>query len=284
MDKNQFHLLIQNFASLEKEEADQLIALQKNYPYSQVISNLAARAAQDFQLADKDHYLHISAIYSSDRAVLKSMLTTPKTSRVQPVIVSTTEEKLQPTKAIPSKVEPATLISTSVATIPSGNIYDQVMLDIDLMHESKKRFEEMVAKLENSTFKPLHENLKTVAISKKIESIEPEQTDEALIEEIKNSKRKIKPDGPKQKEQIEIIDQFIKAQPSIPKPKAIAAPSEDLAEKNDLYGANIVSETLVEILLKQGKKEKAIEMLKKLIWKFPQKKTYFAAQIEDLKK
>ncbi len=279
MDKNQFHLLIQNFASLEKEEADQLIALQKDYPYSQVISNLAARAAQDLQLADKDHYLHISAIYSSDRAVLKSMLTTPKTPRVQPVIVSTTEEKLQPTK-----VEPATLIFTSVATTSNGNIYDQVMLDIDLMHESKKRFEEIVAKLENSTFKPLHENLKTVTISKKIESIEPEPTDEALIEEIKNSKRKIKPDGPKQKEQIEIIDQFIKAQPSIPKPKAIAAPSEDLAEKNDLYGANIVSETLVEILLKQGKKEKAIEMLKKLIWKFPQKKAYFAAQIEDLKK
>ena len=106
------------------------------------------------------------------------------------------------------------------------------------------------------------------------------------IEEIKNSKRKIKPDGPKQKEQIEIIDQFIKAQPSISKSKPPRAPeaTEDLTEKIDIYGDNIVSETLVEILLKQGKKEKAVEMLKKLIWKFPQKKTYFAAQIEELKK
>ena len=51
-----------------------------------------------------------------------------------------------------------------------------------------------------------------------------------------------------------------------------------------MFGDNIVSETLVEILLKQGKKDKAIEVLKKLIWKFPQKKAYFAAQIEDLKK
>ena len=61
------------------------------------------------------------------------------------------------------------------------------------------------------------------------------------------------------------------------------ADSSDLAEKSLLYGDNIVSETLVEILLKQGKKDKAIEVLKKLIWKFPQKKAYFAAQIEDLK-
>jgi hypothetical protein len=36
-------------------------------------------------------------------------------------------------------------------------------------------------------------------------------------------------------------------------------------------------------LLSQGKKDKAVEVLRKLIWKFPQKKSYFAAQIEELK-
>jgi TolA-binding protein len=41
---------------------------------------------------------------------------------------------------------------------------------------------------------------------------------------------------------------------------------------------------LAQILTRQGKKDKAIEVYKKLIWKFPQKKAYFAAQIEDLKK
>ena len=61
-------------------------------------------------------------------------------------------------------------------------------------------------------------------------------------------------------------------------------PKDDLAEKNLTYNENIISETLAQILIKQGKKEKAIEVLKKLIWKFPQKKAYFAAQIEDLKK
>ena len=50
------------------------------------------------------------------------------------------------------------------------------------------------------------------------------------------------------------------------------------------YGGRFVSETLVEILVKQGKKDRAIEVLKKLIWKYPQKKAYFASQIEDLKK
>ena len=56
----------------------------------------------------------------------------------------------------------------------------------------------------------------------------------------------------------------------------------DLSERSSAFTDNIVSETLVEILIKQGKKGKAVEVLRKLIWKFPQKKAYFAAQIDEL--
>jgi hypothetical protein len=94
------------------------------------------------------------------------------------------------------------------------------------------------------------------------------------------------PENEKQKQQIEIINQFIRIQPSISNPKDRApSPIGDLNPvKSGEFGDNIVSETLVEILIKQGKKDKAIEVLKKLIWKYPQKKAYFASQIEDLKK
>jgi len=110
---------------------------------------------------------------------------------------------------------------------------------------------------------------------------------EDIIEEIASTKETIEPESEKQKEQLEMIDQFIKTQPSISnakdKPSNIA--SGDLSTiKTGEFSDNIVSETLVDILLKQGKKDKAIEVLKKLIWKFPQKKAYFAAQIEELKK
>jgi len=138
-----------------------------------------------------------------------------------------------------------------------------------------------IARLEKEKAQPLTEK-KEVLITN---NSKPKEID-SLIEEIKSTKRKIKPEGEKQKEQIEIIDQFIKTQPSIPRPKAITpdAKDSDLSEPGAQFGENIVSETLVEILLKQGKREKAIEALKKLIWKFPQKKAYFAAQIEELRK
>lgn len=45
----------------------------------------------------------------------------------------------------------------------------------------------------------------------------------------------------------------------------------------------VTSVVLAGIMVKQGKLEKAIDIYHKLIWKFPQKKSYFAAQIEILK-
>jgi predicted Zn-dependent protease len=138
------------------------------------------------------------------------------------------------------------------------------------------RFEEVVEQLENGAHQ-----LPTGSALPPIERVELIETE--LIEQIKSSKQQIIAEDVKHSEQIEIIDQFIKTQPTINKLKPVSEPT-DLTEKIELQETHIVSETLVEILLKQGKTEKAVEMLKKLIWKFPQKKAYFAARIEELKK
>ncbi len=280
VNQEKFHLLIQNFACLEKAEADELIGLQKEYPYSQVIHNLVAKAAHDLDLSNKDHFLHESAIYSTDRSVLKSIITALTTERINPTkIVEEIAPAYQPPFAIHSGKEPVAIIKQE-ETASDEDLYSQVTRDLAQLNKSRHHFEEVVEALEKNRPVPLSTTSKN-SVENEIKSPVPE---DGLIEEIKNSKKKIKPDGPKQKEQIEIIDQFIKTQPTISKPKPMASTTEDLTEKVDIYGENIVSETLVEILLKQGKKEKAVEMLKKLIWKFPQKKAYFAAQIEELKK
>jgi hypothetical protein len=148
------------------------------------------------------------------------------------------------------------------------------MHELEILQKHKHDFEASVEEFEKLN----HTQVETKRKGRPAQGSETEP----LIAEIKSNKKKLKIDNPKQKEQNEIIDQFIKTQPIIPKAKP-AAPAADLAEESSIFSDNIVSETLVEILLKQGKKDKAIEVLKKLIWKFPQKKAYFAAQIEDLK-
>jgi tetratricopeptide (TPR) repeat protein len=298
VNKEKFHSIVQNFTCLENDEAEGLISLQKEYPYSQVIRSLVAKAANDLQLSEKDSYLSQSAIYSTDRSVLKSIITALRTERMIPTtkLVETATIVYQPPLAIHSgkvPVDIATIAEVKEAEIivekPEAkaepqqiigsvdeSFYKQVEIDLANLKQSKAQYEKVVEMLEKNQPIPL------LNVSSSNTSKEP--SDDGLIEQIIISKQQVAPEGPRQKEQTDIIDQFIKTQPSISKPKAIPAKTEDLTEKTDVYGDNIVSETLVEILLNQGKKEKAIEMLKKLIWKFPQKKTYFAAQIEELKK
>lgn len=287
MEKERFHQLITNYTALSQEEAQVVLGLQRNFPYSQVLHGLAARAAQDNNLNDKEHYLHLCAIYSTDRAVLKSVMTALQQPRVvveipiqkiEPVLK--TEKQVVPVveepKSVNAEVKPEVKVIQTPTNLSGDELYNEVMHDIEILRDRKAKFEQLVSDLENGL------TVSTDSKSKKAKVTDP---DEGLLKEIKTQKKKIKPEGEKQKEQIDIIDQFIKIQPTMPKVKVIEGqPKTDLAEPSVTYSDNIVSETLVEILLKQGKKEKAIEVLKKLIWKFPQKKAYFAARIEELKK
>jgi hypothetical protein len=267
VERESFNNLLNNFTSLTTDEAKELALLAKSFPYSQVIHNLATRAAQDNKLDSKEKLLTISAIYSTDRAALKSMMTAPVKARMEyrtPVV----------TESPPP---------TQTEYKSNDHFLEELMADLATMRESKKAFEDLIERMENQQATPLP------LVTKEKAKPEPKQpssnTPGDLIEEIKASKKKLSAESTKQVEQNEIIEQFIKTQPSITrKPPAAPPESGDLSEPSGQFGENIVSETLVEILLRQGKKEKAIEALKKLIWKFPQKKAYFAAQIEELRK
>jgi hypothetical protein len=87
--------------------------------------------------------------------------------------------------------------------------------------------------------------------------------------------------------QQELIDQFISTKPTISKQQDPDKDEDkspvDLSLQAPELEKDVVSETLARIFVKQGKLEKARDIYKKLIWKYPQKKAYFAAQIKDLK-
>jgi tetratricopeptide (TPR) repeat protein len=90
----------------------------------------------------------------------------------------------------------------------------------------------------------------------------------------------------KKEEQVELIENFIRTDPRIKNfksPKGLKE-REDLSLPSVKFNDDIISENLANILKSQGKTEQAIDIYKKLIWKYPQKKAYFASQIEELKK
>lgn len=88
------------------------------------------------------------------------------------------------------------------------------------------------------------------------------------------------------KKQVEnIIDRFIKEDPTIPplNPRTLAEEQEDLSEKSGVESKGLLSENFAKILIKQGKIQKAIDIYTQLSLKNPEKSTYFAGLINELK-
>ncbi|ODS81565.1 MAG: hypothetical protein ABS46_11170 [Cytophagaceae bacterium SCN 52-12] len=84
----------------------------------------------------------------------------------------------------------------------------------------------------------------------------------------------------------ELIDKFIKTEPVM---GALTPESgqndqvEDLSSRNQMALEDFATESFAEILVRQGKTERAIGIYEKLILKIPEKKDYFAEKINRLK-
>ena len=277
MDSFGFHTLVKNFTNLNEAECAEVSALSKEYPYSQILYLLHSRAAHDLQSPEKGEILQQSAVYSTDRSILKWVMTAGRKERISAPVMSPqlmpVQQELHVEESAPIIVPNNSPAFESVS-LSGDALRNDIYLELEKLQKLMQKFAESFEEFQKSKTR---ENESRPKLNNTKEPV----TD-PLLEEIKSTKKKLKADSLKQKEQNEIIDHFIKTQPMIPKPKSVDMAS-DLAEDSGIFSDNIVSETLVNILLKQGKKDKAIEVLKKLIWKFPQKKAYFAAQIENLK-
>jgi hypothetical protein len=316
VDKNHFISLLHRYSNSTAQEAEEIILLKSKYPYSQLLHALSARMSKDHEFESEQLELQIAAIYAADRVILKEIITSPRAEEPVSILEQHGESKITPevkTYTIQSidssDVADEVLRDLKQLTISKHNFE---MLLVEYSEVQPKSTEEQIApkpavqpllrkQVEKDKVKSKKERI--IELAKSINAVSPafdpnvtdqefilqsssKQKADELIEQIRSTKEEIIPESEKQKEQIEIINQFIKIQPSISSAKDRFVPvAADLNPiKSGEFGDNIVSETLVEILVKQGKRDKAIEVLKKLIWKYPQKKSYFASQIEDLKK
>ena len=80
-----------------------------------------------------------------------------------------------------------------------------------------------------------------------------------------------------------ILDKFIRENPSIARPKSEFYSPVNMAKQSAEESEEIVSETVAKIYTKQGLHKKAIIMYEKLGLHYPDKYTYFAGLIEQIK-
>ena len=81
----------------------------------------------------------------------------------------------------------------------------------------------------------------------------------------------------------ELIDAFIQTQPRIIPGKGELKDQEDISEAFIKPDEQLMTETLAQIYVELGYYLKAIHVYEKLSLKFPEKSSYFAAQINKIK-
>jgi len=92
------------------------------------------------------------------------------------------------------------------------------------------------------------------------------------------------PNRKEPEKKFRLIDKFLEAQPKMPLIRSNESVSPmDSGEQNKDENDDLVTETLASIYAQQGYYKKAIQIFEKLSLKYPEKSTYFAAQIEKIK-
>ena len=87
---------------------------------------------------------------------------------------------------------------------------------------------------------------------------------------------------PEKQKKIDIIDKFIEANPKIAPVKETTKPPANISKSTE-EPTHLMTETLAKVYLEQKKYTKAIQAYEILILKYPEKSSFFADRINEIK-
>ena len=320
MNKEIFNQLIKNPANVHPKYKDNLKTLVDAFPYATNIRLLYLSSLLNDADVLFEQELKKTAAYISDRRILKQIISKnpPKENYIiqepiMEVVAKETENSVPDNDKITNQKEPETKNTIKSKDDENNTTKKPKSLNESLEKvkdsESSLKKPEEINKESNTTEKnksitELDDLIVSSAIGASIsldidvvsteinkEKVEANNTPKSFLEWIKASEAKeIRPElNPKQKERIEfkeraevLINQFIQNQPKI-KPKAEFYSAENMAKKSIEDSEEIVTETLAKVYSAQGNIAKAKSIYNQLILKNPEKKSYFASLINDLR-
>ena len=269
------YLITKPDAISERQTAvlDEVIA---TYPYFQSAKAIQLKGLYSQNSFKYNNALKITAAYTTDRSVLFDFITSEnfvaihkrlyekKLQAILDINVVDSEEVKQPEIPTPvlSPVERSILTSIKEAAavepkVEKTNITEKLEIGSPLEFSKKEQhsFQEW---LQLSRTEPI-----------KRDEIEQSTPEEPALD-------------PEKLKKLAIIDKFIETSPKISPVKHSTSPAVNIELPTADHSA-LMTETLARVYLEQKKYQKAIQAYEILILKYPEKSSFFADRISDIK-
>ena len=245
MDSKQFSTYIEKPSKISFEEIKEWQKHATDYPFSQSLQILNLLYNSLKDKYEKEYFLQKAFLYTTNNIHLIDL---------KEILIECRDKK---DTEIP---EPLVEVSKK-----------------EIKKDKKKQLKDILAKRINK----INKNDKSDA-----------SQDVKTLEKIQDPTKKEKPriitktdDEQKIRSQVEIIDKFIRDEPSMgPISKDDSKIDIEFVKRSTEPNNDIISETLANIYVSQGFNKRAKELFEKLSLKYPEKSSYFAAQIQNLKK
>jgi len=263
LTQERFFQIVDDPELLRRITYEELKTLALAYPYAHNLRCLLAIKARQIDHPEATRDLATAAAYSLDRTQL-FLLVAPQVVAPQQVLTPQEVLELKPIETVKRELE-------ALAPVVRDEKPSEAPLAVGAPAPSEPTTPSPPQVVSEST--PPH-----VELAKESDSLSAYQNFEDWIDcfqpPVLESKPPVIPSAPRP---IPVVMK----DPEPAKPSGIA---QQLAERSVAENQDVVSETLAKLYAKQGYRDKAVQMYARLALLFPEKSTYFAAEIDKLKK
>ena len=254
----------------------QTLALEKvleEFPYFQSARALRLKGLYNESSFKYNSALKITAAHTTDRAILFDFISSEDFNAIQKALFEKKTNELlsiQVVDSIEIVQEKRIESQEGNVTLESTSSHETEVLETTTTPEEKLELGKPLefSKSETHSFQEWLQLSRIQPIDRELET--------------KNSSTPIKTEDLSKKKQEAIINKFIQSNPKISAVKHGTPPSVNI-DINKEDTTSLMTETLAKVYLEQKKYQKAIQAYEILILKYPEKSSFFADRISDIK-
>lgn len=290
MNTFEFTYLLNKPNAIKDKHTIGLEAIVNEFPYFQSARALLLKGLYNQESFQYNPALRKTAAYTTDRSVLFDFITSGNFASVQKLFIEEKEAFINEIKV--NEVEIVTVIPAAALQTTTSTLEQSIVNSIKESEEVEQIEEVELVENKEEKIAAVSEKLnigKPLDFSKdekhsfqewlQLANFSPIEREKTTPNEV--AKPILAPVDPEKQKKTALIDRFIENNPKI-SPVREMSKIAHIPEQNQDH-SYLMTETLAKVYLEQRKYQKAIQAYEILILKYPEKSTFFADRISDIR-